>query len=669
MASVAAFLGLSFLAWSSPLAGEDLLVSRWSLAEGLPQSSPNALAVGPGGYLWVGTEQGLARFDGIRFRVWDTRDGLPGERVVALEATEAGVWVATTPGGLSRLRGGRIEPVLRDVTVFDLAAGADGVWLAAREGLFWVGEDGGVQRMDLPGGAGEASVLLPAADGTLWVGHAEGISRHTPDGGWRDLPTADLEAPITGLAGDERSLWAAARDGFWHREDGAWRRILYAREVKPQVATDPAGDTWLWSRDGGLRRFYRGEVERVPALDELEGWHVFDVVPEGDTTVWVGLGGEGLVRLRRPLFQTVTTADGLAVPAVHGVIEGRDGSLWLGSLEAGVTRLRGGEMRRFGTAEGLPAPAVWALGLDSTGRVWVGTPRGLAYEDGERFRIAEAVAATPIHGLAPGDDGSMYYSAGGGAFHVAGDVVREVVPPQTLRRGGGLLFRTRDRDLWLGGEGACRWRRGELRCFSEAEGLPPDLVRSAWQSPVGEIWLGTYGGGLCRFREPAHFDCLSEDRGLPHRTVHAIVPDRLGWLWLPSNRGLGRARLEDVERALQDPAATIRADVFGLEDGLPDLELNGGVPPGGVALEDGRLAMATMGGLALVDPDRVVARVSAAPIVHLEAVEVDGRPLDPAATLDVGAGSDRVTFHYTGIYPRAPESLRFRYRLAPHDDE
>lgn len=651
---------------------DGFIVTRWTLADGLPQSSPNALAVASDGYVWVGTEQGLARFDGFGFTVWDTRHGLPGERVVGLLAAASGLWVATTPGGLSRFVDGRFVPILPDVPVRSLLETESGtVWLGAASGLYRVDGEAAVERVPVPQGVGAIRALLDDGDGAILVGHSEGLGRRAADGTWTQLPLGEVAPPVTGLGRTADALWVAARNGFWRLAAGSWRRMTEGSQINPGVAVDPTGDVWLWSADGGVRRWHEGEIRGVPELAGTDAL-VFVVLPDGASTVWLGIGGEGLLRMRRPLIRAVTVEDGLPARAVHGVLQDGRGRLWLGSLGAGLTRLDASGVRTFGYAEGLPDASVMSLAEDGEGRIWVGTVKGLAVQEGEGFRTVEALAALGLgsslfSALYPESDGSLLLAAGGRVLRYRDARVEEIVGRVFEEGGIELLYRDRRGDLWIGGTGLCRSRGSELECFSQHDGLPGHLVRSAAETPRGELWLGTYGGGLCRLETGPSFRCISEEQGLPQRTVHNVLIDQLGWAWLPSNRGLGRARLEELERAFEDPTYSLRADVFGLEDGLPDLELNGGVPPPGVLLEDGRLALPTMRGLALVDPAAAARASAVAPIAHLESLVVDGRELGPGAERRLAAGSDRVTFRYTAIHPRAPSGVRFRYRLDGHD--
>lgn len=648
------------------------VVSRWTLEDGLPQSSASALAVGDDGYVWVGTEQGLARFDGLDFEVWDTRHGLPGERVWKLLHTVSGLWIATIPGGLSRFEDGVFASVLPDASVLSLLEDASGaVWAGTLEGLYRVAARGEAAAVALPEGVEDVSALLDDDAGALLIGHAGGLGRLGAGGAWDALPLGDLQPPVTGLARSRGVLWAAAKNGYFRRTGERWESMLPGSFGHPRLAADPAGDLWLWSNDHGLRLFRDGAVREVPELSGTDVL-VFDVFPDGEGTVWLGIGGEGLLRLRRPLIDSLTAADGLPAWAVHGVLEERDGTLWLGSLGAGLTRIDASGIRTYGRADGLPSPSVMSLAEGPHRQLFVGTTRGLAVGDRHGFHPVGGLelpryGTSTISVLYPERDGTLLFGLAARLHRYRNGQVT-VISGEVFPAGGiEMLYRDRRGDLWIGGAGLCRMRGAELRCFSAQDGLPSHLVRTAFEPPGDSLWFGTYGAGLCRLESGPSFRCISEDRGLPHRTVHAILPDHLGWVWLPSNRGLGRARLDDIVRAFEDPVHTLSADLFGPQDGLPDLEFNGGVPPPGVVLHDGRLALATMRGLALVDPETAAAVVAEPPQVHLESVVVDGTEMSPVAARQLAAGSDRVTFHYTAIHPRAG-SVQFRYRLDGHDE-
>lgn len=658
--------------WAGEATGSPrYLVSRWTLADGLPQSSPNSLAIDARGYLWVGTELGLARFDGTSFKVWDTRHGLPGERVVRLLPTQAGLWVATEPAALSLFSDGVFHPVFPNRTVLALAVDRQGnVWIGTPEESYIVERGGPLAAFATADAPRGVTAWLNDGAGELLAASIRGVSRLDADGSWHTTPLGPLQPPVQGLARVDGGLLAAARNGFWRLTDGRWTLVEPGTNIHAGIAPSGDGGAWLWSLEGGLLRFSEGGVERVGDLGSSHA--VFAALPDGADTLWLGIADEGLLRLQRPLFASMTSADGLPMGAVHGLLQAPDGALWAGSLDAGIARITAGGVQSFGPPEGLPGHQVSSIGVGPAGEIWVGTQHDLlTFMDGrfEPLRISgQAGQGWPlVSEIIPGPDGSTLFASGGGVYAYRQGTAREIIAGGAV---AGLEFIYRDRKgtLWIGGDGICAHRPSGLQCYSGGDGLPPHYARCAFEAPGGELWFCTYGGGLCRLEEDRRFRCVSEEQGLPHRTVHNVLLDDLGWLWLPSNRGLGRLRLEELQRAFRDPGYTMRADVFGLDDGLPNLEFNGGVPPRGIELDDGRLALPTMAGVAFVDPASVASATGSAPRVDLQPLLVNGVDTEPAPDLVLGPGTERIEFRYTALLPRDPESVRFRYRLTGNDD-
>lgn len=336
--------------------------SSWSIEEGLPQISALAIEQDRAGYVWVGTQGGLARFDGVRFVTYTPQDepALPGAWVRALHADrDSHLWIGTYKGVAVHDGTGFVAVPASDaqrwptLDVFGFAESAAGVWAATNAGVFRA-QDGRLHAV--PGSPAPAQALLARDDG-LWVGTRGAVFRHSA-GNWQalPLPATAKGAPVNRLVEAQGRIWAGTALGLFVLDGSTWRAF-----DAPQLVQAP--------------------VELLYA--------------DGDGNLWAG-GDSGLARIRDgKLVEFVDAARSGGISALRTAFEDREGNLWLGSQLDGLTRLWNGWTRRYSLAEGLGDPIVWSLAADPDGRrIWVGGNDGVSLLD--QGRITRVVPASTL---------------------------------------------------------------------------------------------------------------------------------------------------------------------------------------------------------------------------------------------------------------------------------
>ncbi len=651
----------------------------FTAGDGLPVAGIAQTLQTRDGFLWVATFNGLARFDGARFEVFDSErvPALGSNRIYNLaEAPDGALWLRTEQGHLVRYadgvftacaapRGGRADCSLRQ-------AGAPGYTLlrADRSGAPWAGGPDGVFRVE-GGGLREVpelkvpsptSVFLDRAGG-LWVGTRDSLWRHGPRGLERiNLPAGGFSLSYPTVAVDNSDdVWVAAREAIGR---------LHGKDFVPEipgrgaVGEDPRGGIWialpgrlihqragarreLWSETGtsllfdpsrsiltGLGQgvwagiyktlFHDGRpVLTLPAEPGDLG-----VIHLGrDGTVWVPTSRRGELHAFHPA-RVAMFDEGLPSPVIYPVYEDRDGTIWAGgggflaSLAPGA-----GRFRPLPTPEG-PQHSVNAFLRDQAGTFWVGTshglytlgPRGLTPAGDERGHglMVRAIFEDSRGGLWIGSDEGLLHReplAAGGRW-------------SWLRPENGLPFpwirvirETPDGALWLGtnGGGVLRLAGGRFTAVTSAQGLASDLVRSIWAAPDGRLWIGTENRGLSRI-DPAtagrpggpRVDRVGVRQGLASNGIHQMVPDGLGNLWMSSNEGIFRARLDDLNAVADGRRSRLETALYTERDGMAVREANGSVQDAGLRDRDGRIWFPTIAGLVRIDPREAPAPLRAA---------------------------------------------------------
>jgi ligand-binding sensor domain-containing protein/signal transduction histidine kinase/CheY-like chemotaxis protein/HPt (histidine-containing phosphotransfer) domain-containing protein len=655
----------------------------WRTPAGLPSETVGALARTRDGYLWVGTAQGLARFDGVRFTVHDNRTtavlsgsveallqdragtlwiglghglarydsrgfsapppGLPDAPVASLvEDLKGRLWAGTRGAGLFRLDGDRFNRVaeasMSGRRIRALIHDRAGVlWAGTEKGLFSIGDDGQAHRAE---GLADDNVfaLLEDHAGRLWIGTNGGVEGRRPDGSWETFTRAQ------GLT-------------------STFLRTL---------AEDPDGNIWVGTEDGGLVRLRNGRAVSLTVATGLPADAVVALLADAEGLLWVGTDGGGLVRLKDGAVTPVTTREGLARDQVMCVLEDSRGAVWTGTRGGGLQRIGAdGTVTSFTTREGLGSDTVDSLAEDPAGTLWAGTyAGGLARFDGRRFERVPGVPGEAVYALLAARDGGLWIGTyGGGLVHrnLEGRLTfwgkKDGLPSDSIF---GLL-EDRTGTLWVGtSRGPARIRGGRVLPWSPDAPAPTVTVLTFHEDPGGAMWLSTSDMGLRRFAE-GRWSSVTTANGLPSDEVGAILADSAGVLWMNTTRGIARVEPAELAAVADGSRARLSPDVLGVADGMRSPEAYGGTQPSAWRGRDGRFWFCTRGGLAVVDPSRLAAQDTQVPVVVEEAL-ADGRRLTAAGgSLIVPPSTRSLEIHYAGLSLRAPERVRFRYRLEGFD--
>lgn len=661
----------------------------WHDEEGLPHSTVNAVAQTPDGYLWIGTEEGVARFDGVAFDVFDrsrTEVFARGHDVRALAVDGRGrLWIGTAGAGLVRYHEGvfsRVEAAdaLQRGQVSTLHAGeGDTLWVGTvNEGLFRV-SDGRAERVEAELAGTMVTALHVDRRGTLWVGTDEGLHRVRGDSVRIYQTREGLPGPFVVALGEDAAgrLWVSTRNGIVRLTEGRVVRSALPPELDGVVAfafwSDASGSLWIGTDGRGLIRVRDGTVETLTTDDGLLNDRVVALFQDREGSLWFGTEGGGLNQLRDSKFIPYGTPEGLSSDMVLSVYEDADSALWVGTEGGGVNRLHGEAVRTYTTADGLSSDVVLSVHEDADSVLWVGTYGGGV----NRLRDGRFTAHTTENGflsdavfaLHRGPSGALWMGTDAGVARYEEGTFTFLTEADGLASN---LISTLHEDangtLWIGTfpSGLDRLRDSSITHFDADDGLPESVVTDIHEDTTGTLWLGTRGGGLVRLRDGDVTVFTSRD-GLYSDNIYQILEDDRGRLWMGGSKGIFRLS----RRAFNDYAAgrVERLDpvVFGDRDGLRSSEMNGGVQPAGWVRRDGTLWFPTAEGVAGIDPTEVH-RNEVPPPVLIDSVVVDGQPVDRTAAVALVPGTKKVSFHFAAPTFVAPGEVRYQYRLDGYDE-
>jgi len=665
---------LAALEPSTPLANFGR--QAWAMENGLPQNTVQALAQTKDGFLWLGTESGLVRFDGVEFQTYDRNSSpaLPGSDIrCLLAAPDGALWIGTN-AGLTRWKDGAAK-------VFTTRDGLPG--------------DGVLK-------------LSEGENGALWVWTEQGPARLSED---RFLPMSTVDAfPRSAFPSPGESpravLFEEHLSNGWivtgdrstlnltqgRKPTGDSMRLAVGRELPGSriqaVFADRENALWIGTNEG-LVRWVKGKVERFPITDPLSTASILTLMEDREGSLWVGTETGGLDILRDQRFRTIDTRDGLTSDRVTTVVEDAAGTLWVGTQENGLNAL----LRDQGTAglrvvrslsvnNGLASNVILSLAAAPNGDLWVGTPDGLNRIRGNKvdtFTSADGLPDDFVRSLLIDTDGSLWIGTRRGLAHWA-------VGKSELSRSGsgagmetythasglgsdlvGAMARDAHGDLWVATlAGLSRLHGNAISSFTAANGLSSNVVTALLPRADATLLIGTQDHGWDVW-DGSKFS-KSMRNGLEETTIHAILDDGEGRLWFATGDGI--ARCDCNEMAGAGPAGSCSHWMeFGTADGLHSRETANNSHPSAWRSRDGRLWFATPKGLVEVDPAHFPVNMIPPP-VSLERFQVDdvAQSLpETGSRLKVQAGHVHFEFDYAGLSFEAPQKVRYRYMLEGFD--
>ncbi len=665
-------------------------VESWSSDRGLPQNSVNALLQSRDGYLWLGTYNGVVRFDGIRFTVFDSANtpAMRNSRVTSLfEDSQANLWIGHETGELTRMTGG----VFSSVNLSNRWPGSTvqgigedehaDLWLLSGEGVVLRLRDGFVlpRFKGIGREPGSTPEMVREPSGRLVV-IRNGAVAAIHDGQWLLLGFDDSASYYTRICPARAGgLWVVGVDYIRRWQNDHWVEQAGALPAGLSFATTMmetrSGQVLVGSiRDGLVLHEADGRNLSISTGDGLPDKWVKCILEDREKNIWVGTrGGLSVLRPRRVVMRSPPDRWQNVQPL--GIAPGTNATVWAGSEGAGLYRFAHGDWRRFDEADGLSNLYVWSVLEDSTGTVWAGTWSGGLFRarDG-RFSVPEELSelTDPITALLESPAGTLWIGTGKGlARFQAGRLERFASLGGPAAGDVRALARGRDGEVWVGtlGTGLGRFADGRLQTFSARDGLPGDFVLSLHCEPDGTLWIGSLERGLGRLKN-GRWSSLDMKNGLPNNVVGHIADDAHGKLWFNSSHGIYSASKADLNRAADHPETErVTCLVYGLSDGLSALAGSAGFTPSGFRATDGRIWLPTAKGLAVVNPAQAAGNRLPPPIV-IEEVLIGSKPADQftkssdgVRTLRVPPGSRQIEISFTALSFAAPEKVFFKWRL------
>ncbi|HSE97626.1 MAG TPA: two-component regulator propeller domain-containing protein [Blastocatellia bacterium] len=695
-----------------PGAKAQIRIDSWTTDNGLPQNSVTGLTRTPDGYIWFTTHEGLVRFDGVRFKVFNKGNTpeITNNRMSGAFADKSGkIWMNTEEGEILSYEKGVFRIVMKHDEVppgsrsrfFDDPSGGVIFYVIYKHYLdnkshykHYHYEDGRFVPLTIEGLSENSFLALTDREGGLWFAGEKGLRRYK-DGRINDIEPGGfkINPSIYWSVYEDRqgSIWLGygnlQKQFLLRIKDGRVESFPSPLTPVSDFAEDMRGNLWISFFNKGIYRIDQEWVtadkpvsnvlEPVLILDTLTGSGYF--CPDDEGGMWAGTN-QGLVRLIPQTIRVFSKQQGLPEENVYPIYEDSAGRIWAGIWENSLVRFENGSFKTFLRTKETYYPT--SLFEDRSGRFWIGTISELYYLDkGRLVKFTEQAGFLPqteFSVISEDKDNNLWFGTSLGLSRHSGTQATVFTKKDGLPDDYIIAFlQTRDGKIWVGTRGGLvSIENGKITAFTTADGLASNYIRSLYEDSDRVLWIGTYDGGLTRLKD-GKFTRFTMKEGLSSNGVFCILEDNQGWFWMNSNQGIYRVRKQELNDFADGKIKSLTSIAYNKQDGLLNVEGNGGRQPAGIKSRDGWLWFPTAQGIAVVDPESVTTNQLPPPVL-IEDVFIDRNlvvdeklqsAIDNQSEIVLAPGQNNLEINYTGISYINSGQVKFKYRLEGLDED
>lgn len=668
----------------------------WQTEDGLPDNSVSAIAQSPEGYLWIGTNGGVIRFNGAEFTPLPLRDipDLPSRQVHAMALDRSGqVWMGMERGPIIRIANdsfrtfGEADGVVSRRTHKITEDQQGRIWVAYSNRLCLIEQDQVIQFTGEHGiPSGWISTIECDYEGTLWLSTNSKLGQFN-QGKYREIKEFK-ETPIKITPARHTGLWITHDSKLFHFKNPDQQTLITTLPPGLEVTTlieDTRNAVWIGTRNQGLFRFHNDHLEHIPTSHP---W-VTCISEDKEGNIWVGTSGGGLNLILPRIAKLTTTSTGLPLSSVRSICTDASDRIWATGLGGQLAFKESGQWQLFhDLPEGARANCVTS---DLRGRIWVGTQEhGLLEIRGDEIislKKEDGLAGNSIRSLLPGENGDLWIATSSPhQLHRLRDHTITRIENPIQMKPIRAMTQTADGTVWIGTSNGHLLKVEEDRLLDESgiDGSTFRSIRTLHSTSDGSLWIGYAGDGLGHFKD-GRYRRFTTDDGLHDDYLSQIQHDDKGNLWIAANRGLFRITIEN----LLSESGHLYCQVYGRDNGLPSIQPSRDFAPSSASHRNGQLFFSTHSGLLEVTPGDSNSN-RPPPLVHLESVTLDSKPIalfkkrsmlppeidrttadlsSPGATIELPPAHDNLVISFAALNFTTPENTLLRYRLHPVDEK
>jgi ligand-binding sensor domain-containing protein/tRNA A-37 threonylcarbamoyl transferase component Bud32 len=674
-------------------------IQQWGDENGLPQNSVHAILQTSDGYIWVGTEEGLARFDGMTFTVFDVNN-TPAVTTLSVrclfEDSSKKLWVAVVGGGLLVHKNGKFERFGKseELTNLDIYAIYEdkkrGIWFGTgQEGLWRYSPATGhftVYKTNIGLPVNSIKTIYGDSKENLWIGTTTGLSclkdnrfyNYIPGAQQSGIDNREKEMINVVYEDSRKNLWIGSVKGLYRQQAGKF--IKYKINEKEStfnivdIYEDSDKNLWLATRYSGLIRFYSDTFSLLEKKDGLKGNWVNCITEDKEGGLWVGMAYGGLIRLKDDKLTTITTTEGLSDDIVFSIFQCSKGYIWIGTNN-GLNRFKDGKFKHYTTKNGLTHNSVDTINEDRHNVIWVGTDKGLnrlPHAEADQFEGTSYLKEIKDHyipAILEDSRGYLWVGTLRGAVRIKSNNVERFTEKDGLATGYiNYIHEDRWGNIWFSTlrGGITRYKDGRFKVFNKEHGLMAQSLNCIYEDDDGVLWLGSQKG-LIRYKDGS-FATIAQKDGLFNNNIFQILEDEESNFWMSCNKGIFRVSKLDLHGFADGKQNLVKSVIYGKSDGMRNIECNGGYRSAGTKTSDHKLWFPTMEGVVIIDPEQLKTNTIPPP-VFIEGFSVDNTIVDLNNSITLKPNIKRIEIRFTALSFSNPRKLKFKFILDGYDED
>jgi len=655
---------------------------KWSVKDGLPQDHITTVIQTKDGYIWLGTQEGVLRFDGVKFTLFDssnTKELKSNDIRSLVEDSKGSLYIGTIGGGVTIYKNGVFKRLTPEAhygnAIFKIFEDStETVWIGSvNYGVSRLINGKIVESYNRENGlpSNRITSIFEDMDGKIWVGTTGGLSFFEKDK-FKTFSSDKISGTFVTIAEDSsEKLLAGSSDGLYAISGETVTELKTVDDKKIKwinaIFRDSNKNIWIGTSKG-LYLYKDGEITFTSGFINES---VMSISEDVEKNIWIGTNN-GLYMLKEGAFINFGVEDGLPSPTISAIHEDISGNVWVGNYNGQITRIDSNGVTVYNLDEKDDVNKINSIIEDKSGKLWIGTRRkGLYVFENEKFRqytIDDGLPYNFITSLLEDSAGNLWIGTwGGGLNKFYGGKFTIFNEKSGLSNNNIMgLYEDRNGAIWVAtyGGGVNILKDEIIENYREKNGLADDLSRTFYKDSDGNMWIGTLNG--LSLLKDGKFTTFTKNNGLYDNFIRAIFEDKNGNLWMTGNRGIHSVKKRQLIDFAEGKRESLTSVNFGVEDGIKDREGNGAFPTG-YQKRDGTIWFPTAGGIAIVDPNNIKTNETK-PNVHIEKIVADGIKIDISDSY-FSADSEKIEIHYTATSFVDPKKVIFKYRLEGFDRE